>query len=188
MLYYQPLNSGQWTIAPASFFTQQAVAVTTKDPALKAILDQKTQEYVDAVAAEEAALANYNTAADAYDSAIANYENKQAVLEQKQAALNSADAALADAENVWQTTSDTYADKNAILTSRKNQFSVTYNAIQAKAQEVATLTTALQTAKDELAAIPKPTAAPKTTKKVTVKPAPVTKVQARAPFVPNPKL
>ncbi|CAB4128870.1 PA14 domain containing protein [uncultured Caudovirales phage] len=186
-LYYQPLNSGQWTVAPASFFTQQAVALTTKDPALKAILDQKTQAYVDAVAAEDAALANYNTEADDYDSAVAVYQNKQEVLQQKQSLLNTADTALASAETTWQADSDTYAEKDAILTGRKNQFSVTFNAIQAKAGEVATYEASLETAKTELAAIPKPTAAPKTTKKVTAAPAKVTKVVARAKFVPNPK-
>jgi hypothetical protein len=186
-LYYQPVNSGQWNIAPAAFFTQQPVAVTTKDPALKAILDQKTDAYVDAVAAEEIALDNYLSKADDYEAKVSVYQTKQATLEQKQSALNTADVALANAENIWQSTSDTYAEKDAILTGRKNQFSVTYNAIQAKAAEVVTFENALQTAKDELAAIPKPTAAPKTTKKTVTKPAPVTKVEARPKFVPNPK-
>lgn len=186
-LFYQPVNSGQWNVAPASFFTQQAVAVTTKDPALKVILDQKTEQYVDAVAAEETALDNYLAKGDNYDSKVVVYQTKQATLEQKQSALNSADVALANAEGAWQVTSDAYADKNAILTGRKNQFSVTYNAIQAKASEVASFETALQTAKNELAAIPKPTAAPKTTKKTVTKPAPITKVEARPKFVPNPK-
>ena len=186
-LYYQPINSGQWNVAPAAFFTQQAVAVTTKDPALKVILDQKTEQYVDAVAAEETALDNYLTKADAYDSAVADYQEKEAALQQKQSALNAADAALASAEGVWQSTSDTYAEKDAVLIGRKNQFASTYNAIQAKAQVVSDLEAQLTTAKNELAAIPKPTAVPKTTKKVTAKPAPVTKVEARAKFVPNPK-
>lgn len=186
-LYYQPLNSGQWSVAPASFFTQQAVAVTTKDPALKVILDQKIQEYVDAVAAEETALATYNTKADEYDLAVAIYQDKQVVLEQKQSALHTADVALANAENTWQSTSDTHAEKDAILTGRKNQFAATYNAIQAKAAEVDGFEASLEAAKAELAAIPKPTSAPKTTKKVVTKPALVTKVQARPKFEPIPK-
>lgn len=186
-LYYQPLNSGVWNVAPASFFTQQAVAVTTKDPALKVILDQKTADYVAAVAAEETALANYFNKADDYDSEVTVYQDRQAVLQQTQSALNTADTALANAESTWQSNSDTYAEKDAILTGRKNQFSVTFNAIQAKAGEVEKFEADLVTAKAELAAIPKPTSAPKTTKKTVTKPAPVTKVQARAKFVPNPK-
>jgi hypothetical protein len=186
-LFYQPVNGNGWNIAPASFFTQQAVAMTTKDPALKVILDQKTEAYVDAVAAEEIALDNYLVKADDYDNKVAVYETRQATLEQKQSALQAADVSLANAEGVWQSTSDTYAEKDAILTGRKNQFSVTYNAIQAKAAEVKSFETALQVAKDELAAIPKPTAAPKTTKKVVTKPAPVVKVEARPKFVLNPK-
>jgi hypothetical protein len=186
-LYYQPLNSGQWNVAPASFFTQQAVAVTTKDPALKVILDQKTTAYVAAVAAEENALANYFTKADDYDAKVAVYQDKQAVLQQSQSVLNTADAALSTAETTWQSNSDNYAEKDAILTGRKNQFAVTYNAIQGKAAEVDKFEADLETAKAELAAIPKPTAASKTTKKVVAKPAPVTKVVAKGKFVPNPK-
>lgn len=186
-LYYQPVNSGVWNVAPAAFFTQQAVAVTTKDPALKAILDQKTEAYVAAVAAEEDALANYFTKADDYDSEVAVYQDKQEVLEQSQSALNAADTALATAESTWQSDSDTYAEKDAILTGRKNQFAVTFNAIQAKAGEVNQFEADLVAAKAELAAIPKPTSAPKTTKKTVTKPASVTKVQARPKFVPNPK-
>ena len=186
-LFYQPVNGNGWTVAPASFFTQQAVAVTTKDPALKVILDQKTAAYVAAVAVEENALENYFTKADDYDSAVAVYQDKQTILGQATSALNTADSAFANAESVWQTGSDTYAEKNAILTGRKNQFAVTYAAIQAKAGEVDKFAADLETAKAELAAIPKPSSAPKTTKKVVVKPAPVTKIEARPKFVPNPK-
>jgi hypothetical protein len=186
-LFYQPVNGNGWTVAPASFFTQQAVARTTKDPALKVILDQKTADYVSAVAAEETALGNYYTKADDYDAAVAVYQDKQSVLGQTQSALNTADAVLATAEATWQSDSDAYAEKDAILTGRKNQFAVTFNNIQAKAGEVDKFEADLVTAKAELAAIPKPTSAPKTTKKTVTKPAPVTKVQARAKFVPNPK-
>ena len=186
-LYYQPLNSGQWTVAPASFFTQQAVAVTTKDPALKVILDQKNAAYVAAVAAEEVALADYNTASDAYDSSVATYEAKQATLNQKQAALTTADGALTAAEVTWQSDSDTYAEKDAILTTRKTKFAATFAAIQTASASVDSFQTSLDTAQAELAAIPKPVAAPKTTKKVTSKPTKVTKVVPKAKFVPNPK-
>ena len=186
-LYYQPLNSGQWTIAPASFFTQQAVAVTTKDPALKVILDQKIQQYVDAVAAEEVAIANYNSASDAYDSEVLTYENKQAILVQKQNTLSNAEAALTQAEVTWQSDSDIFAEKNAVLIGRKNQFATTYSAIQNKATEISGIESELEVAKAELAAIPKPTSAPKTTKKVTAKPLAVTKAVAKPKFVPDPK-
>lgn len=186
-LYYQPLNSGQWTVAPATFFTQQAVAVTTKDPALKVVLDQKTAAYVAAVAAEENALVAYNSASDSYDSAFAVYETKQGVLTQKQAVLDSATTNLNTAETTWQDSSDTYAEKDAILTGRKNQFAATYAAIQNKAKEVEDFEAALAVAKAELAAIPKPTSAPKSTKKTTAKPPAVVKVVAKPKFVPNPK-
>ena len=186
-LFYQPVNGNGWTVAPPSFFTQQAVARTTKNPALKVILDQKTAAYVAAVAAEENALANYFTKADDYDAKVAAYQDKQSVLGQATSALNTADAALATAESTWQSDSDTYIEKDAVLTGRKNQFAVTFNAIQAKAGEVDQFEADLVTAKAELAAIPKPTSAPKTTKKTVTKPATVTKVQARPKFIPNPK-
>ncbi len=186
-LYYQPLNSGQWTVAPASFFTQQAVAVTTKDPALKVILDQKIEEYVAAVAAEELAIANYTSASDEYEIAVTTYGDKQAILVQKQSVLSSAESALNEAEVTWQSNSDVFAEKDAILIGRKNQFAATYAAIQNKALEVSGIEAELEVAKAELAAIPKPTSAPKTTKKVTSKPLPVTKVVAKPKFVPNPK-
>ena len=186
-LYYQPVNSGQWNIAPAAFFTQQAKAVTTKDPALKIILDQKTDDFVAAVADEEQAVLNYLQAQDDYDSEFANLQSKQSVLQSKQSALEIADAALAASESVWQGSSDTYAEKNAILTSRKNKYAGVYAAIQTKAGEVSTLETQLVTAQSELAAIPKPTTPPKTTKKVTSKPAAVTKLVARPKFEPIPK-
>ena len=60
ILNYQLQGSSQWTVAPASFFTTSPVAVTTKDPALKAVLDVKTAVYVSAVASEAVYLCNIN--------------------------------------------------------------------------------------------------------------------------------
>jgi len=186
-LYYQPINSGQWSIAPAAFFSQQAKATTTKDLALKVILDQKTEAFVSAVASEELAVENYFAAQELYDSKVSNLESKQSILTTKQSALEAADLAASNAESLWQSNSDTYADKNAILVSRKSRYSAAYAAIETKASEVSTLEASLVAANAELAAIPKPTTPSKTTKKVTSKASVVTKVVARPKFEPIPK-
>jgi hypothetical protein len=186
-LYYQPLNSGQWSVAPASFFTQQALATTAKDPALKTVLDAKTALYVQAVEAEEQANSEYISAEQSYDNAVTNYQNANDDLFTKQQALSNANDSLVNAENLWQSKSDAYADSNAVLTNRKNTFASVYNAMTTQAQTIETLEGDLVKAKAELAAIPKPTTPPKVVKKTTSTPAPTVKVTPRPKFTPNPK-
>mgnify|MGYP006274669781 CR=1 FL=1 len=186
-LYYQPINSGQWSIAPASFFSTTPVAVTTKDPALKAILDQKTALYVAAVAAEESLQAAYLNAETVYDNTVANYDSVNAILTTKQATLTAAEAALIDGENVWQDKSDVYSDAQSAYLARKQQFQVLFDQLKAKSLEVDNAIVAVDAAKAALVAIPKPTAPSKVTKKPVVKPVPTVKPTPKVTFVPNPK-
>ncbi len=186
-LYYQPLNSGQWGIVPAAFFTQQAVATVTKDPALKTVWDAKTALYVQAVENEEQANASYLLAEQAYGSAEQSYNSALSVLSSKQRDLEIADAVLAQSETTWQGKSDAFADADAILIGRKNKFASTYKALTLQAETIETLEADLDKAKAELAAIPKPTTPPKVVKKVTSTPAPTVKVTPRPKFTPNPK-
>lgn len=186
-LYQQPVGSGQWSIVPASMFSTTPVAVTTKDPALKAILDQKTALYVAAVAAEESLQAAYLDAESAYDLAVSEYGNANALLDIKNAALVSAEAALTDAENVWQDKSDVYSDAQTAYLARKQQFQVLFDQLKAKSLEVDNAVVALENAKAVLAAIPKPTAPSKVVKKPIVKPTPTVKPTPKVTFVPNPK-
>ena len=187
-LYYQATGSGQWSIVPASMFTTSPVAVITKDPALKAVLDQKTALYVSAVAYEEQMLTAYEDAGVVYDDKYAIYVSANDLLAQKTALLVESEIALADAENVWQDKSDVYADMDAVLTFRKNKFAVLFGKIQSQTAYVDQLVSEVAVAKAELAAIPKPTTPPKASKKAVVKPISVVKVQPRASFVPRPKL
>ena len=186
-LYYQPINSGQWSIAPASFFSTTPVAVTTKDPTLKAILDERTALYVAAVASEESFQAAYLDAESVYDNAVTEYDNANALLDTKNAALTAADTALTDAENVWQDKSDLYADAQSAYLARKQQFQVLFDQLKAKSLEVDNAIVALDSAKAVLAAIPKPTAPSKVSKKPVVKPVPTVKPTPKVTFVPNPK-
>ena len=185
-LYYQP-SGGQWNVAPGSMFTQTAVAVVTKDPALKTILDQKTALYVAAIAAEEAALQTYNDASDAYDQANLAYSQAVDTLTAKQAALTSQSDIVSTAEAAWQTASDDKAIKDAALLTLKTQYKATFDAITSQAGVVDGLQTQLVQAKAALAAIPKPTSPTKANKKTVVKPAPPTKAVPRGKFVPVPK-
>ena len=187
-LFQQPIGSGQWSVVPASMFTTSPVAVTTKDPALKVIVDQKTAVYVSAVANEEQALSAYNLACAAYDDKYAIWESATATLASKIAELASAESLLMDAENVWQDKSDVYTDADAVLTFRKNKFASLFARIESQTSYVDQLTSELAVAKAELAAIPKPTTPPKASKKAVIKPVVVVKVQPRAVFVPRPKL
>jgi hypothetical protein len=188
ILNYQPVGSGQWSVAPASFFSTSPVAVTTKDPALKAVLDAKTAVYVSAVASEEQALTDYENATDVYDSAYADWESKTTTLNQKRVLLDQAETLLAGSEDVWQTKSDAYTDADAILTTRKTRFAGLFESIKNQTTYVDSLIVDLATAKSELAAIPKPVSPPKASQKVVIKPVVVTKVVARPVFVPRPKL
>lgn len=186
-LYEMPSDGSSWSVTPASAFTQGAVAVTTKDAALKAILDQKNALFVSAVAAEEQAASNYLASENAYDVAVSVYDVKVAVLEQKQAALLIAETALTDAENVWQDKSDAYSDAQSAYLSRKSQFQVLFDQLKAKSLEVDTAQVALDASKAALIAIPKPTAPVKVVKKPVIKPAPTVKPTPKVTFVPSPK-
>jgi hypothetical protein len=186
-LYYQPLNSGQWTVAPASFFTQQVVAVTTKDPALKVVLDAKTATYNAAVAAEETALQTYIDAGNAYDQATLTYNQALDTLSAKQATLSSQTDILSVADATWQTASDDKAIKDAALLTLQTQYKATFDAINNQAGVVSGIETQLVQAKAALAAIPKPTSPAKVSKKPTAKPAPPAKVAPKPKFTPVPK-
>lgn len=186
-LYQQPIGSGQWSIVPASMFSISPVAVTTKDPALKAILDQKTALYVAAVAAEESFQAAYLASESVYDSKVADYVAANDLLDIKNAALSAATLALNDAENVWQDKSDVYSDAQTAYLARKQQFQVLFDQLKAKSLEVDNAVVALESAKAVLANIPKPTAPSKVSKKPVTKPAPTVKPTPKVTFVPNPK-
>lgn len=186
-LFHQPAGSGVWSITPASMFTQQAVAVSTKDPALKLILDQKTAAYVSAVAVEETAYDAYLVAESVYDNAVTDYESKLAVLNDKRSELVSAETVMNDSENVWQSASDAYIDADAVLTNRKNQFKVVFDQLQSQALVIDGLENDLVTAKANLAAIPKPVAPNKVTKKTVSKPSATTKAVPKVTFTPIPK-
>lgn len=185
-LYYQP-SGGQWGVVPASMFTQQAVPTTTKDPALKTVLDQKTAAYLSAVAAEEAALQTYNNASDAYDASTAVYNQSLDILGSKQTVLSNKNDLLVTAENTWQAASDDKAVKDAALLTLKNKYKALFDSITAQGQLVDSLTAQLSQAQADLAAIPKPTSPTKVVKKTVVKPAPPVKVVPRTKFTPNPK-
>jgi len=186
-LNYQPLGTGSWSIAPASFFTQTANAVVTKDPALKVIADAKNVAYVAAVAAEENALQIYQNAETAYDNALTSYNSALTDLTDKQSLLNAADTVLALAESDWQTASDDKAVKDAALLTLQTKYKVTFDAINTQAQVVDGLEVQLKQAKAVLAAIPKPTSPTKVDKKATAKPVAPAKVTPRGKFMPNPK-
>ena len=168
-LYYKPLNGSSYAVAPASFFTQDALATWVKDSALKAVLDQKTAAYVQAVAAEDQANQVYQNAYDAYDGAQLAYGYVGADLANKKATLVSLEAVMSDAENNWQSSSDASAVANANLRDLKTQYSVTFAGIDAAAQQVDSLEQQIAQAKVDLANIPKPSAADKRAPKKTTK-------------------
>jgi hypothetical protein len=186
-LYQQPAGSGQWSVVPASMFSTSPVAVITKDPALKAVLDAKTALYVAAVASEESLHDDYLDAESAYDSVVSSYDNANALLDIKNAALMSAETLLANSENVWQDKSDLYSDAETAYLARKQQFQVLFDQLKAKSLEVDNALIGLNTAKAELDAIPKPTSPSKVVKKPVLKPEPTVKPTPKGKFVPNPK-
>jgi hypothetical protein len=186
-LYYQPLN-GQWSIAPAAFFTQDAQATWVKNPALKAVLDQKTAVYVSAVAAEERANQTYLAAESAYDGKWITYSMLSGDLASKRNVLNNYETIMGNAESNWQTKSDESAIANAALRDLKAQYGTTFTAIQDAVQRVDDLEAQLAQAKVDLANIPKPTAQPlRKSKKVTNKPMADGAYVPREIFVPIPK-
>jgi predicted nucleic acid-binding Zn-ribbon protein len=160
-LNYKPLNGSTYAVAPASFFTQDAVVTMVKDPALKTILDQKTNAYVQVVAAEEQANVVYQNACDAYDGKMTAYGYAGTTLSAKRAILTQKNSDVQSAENTWQTSSDTKAVADANLRDLKNQYSVTFSGIDNAAQKVDSLEAQLAQAKIDLANIPKPSAADK---------------------------
>jgi len=186
-LYYQPVGSGQWDVAPASFFSQTVAALIGKDPALKVVSDAKEAAYVAAVAAEEQALQVYNSAGDAYDAATLAYSQAVDLLNAEQGLLAGLDQTLALAETSWQAASDDKAVKDAALQALKTRFSALWDSINNQAGVVDGLETQLVQAKAALAAIPKPSAPQKVSKKPTNKPVAPSKVTPRGKFVPNPK-
>jgi predicted nucleic acid-binding Zn-ribbon protein len=166
-LYYKPLTGNSYTVAPASFFTQDAVATWVKDPALKAILDQKTAAYVQAVAAEEQASVVYQNACDVYDGAQLTYGYAGNELANKRATMAVLENVMSAVESKWQSSSDAKAVADANLRDLKAQYSVTFAGIDAAAQKVDGLEAQLAQAKIDLANIPKPTAADKRKPKKT---------------------
>jgi hypothetical protein len=186
-LFHQPVGSGQWSVTPASMFSTTPVAVTSKDPALKAVLEQKTALYVDAVAAEESLQVVYSDAVDAYDATVTVFEDAETVLDDKQVVLADADSALSIIEADWQSKSDVYSDAQSAYLVRKQQFEILFNQLKAKSLEVDNARLALESAKAELAAIPKPVAPAKVSKKPVVKPTPSVKPIPKQVFVPDPK-
>lgn len=186
-LFYQPVGSGQWSVTPASMFSTTPVAVTSKDPALKAVLDQKTALYVAAVAAEESLQVAYFDAVNVYDDAVSVFDAATLVLDDKEFVLGEAESVLAVVEADWQSKSDVYSDAQSAYLARKQQFEVLFNQLKAKSLDVDNARLALESAKAALAAIPKPVAPNKVSKKPVVKPAPSVKPTPKQVFVPDPK-
>lgn len=185
-LMYQPLGS-QWSVVPTTMFSQTAVVATQKDPALKAILDQKTDEYVAAVANEEQALVDYENALTAYDNAVSTHTDKQNILQNLNLSLENATTILNNYEIAWQNASDDFAVKDAALTTLKTKYADTFNAINNQVNIVDNLETQLAQAKVALENIPKPTSPSKAVKKTVSKGVAVTKTQPKPTFVPVPK-
>lgn len=186
-LYYQPLG-GSWNVAPASLFTQNAVATWVKNPALKVILDNKTAAYVQAVAAEEQANEVYLAAETNYDGKHITYAMLSQDLSSKRNVLNGYESVMDNSELNWQNRSDDNAVALANLRDLKAEYSSTFEAIETSVAQVDSLEKQLEQAKVDLANIPKPTASDKRKPKKTA-----TKYFAdgayipRATFVPSPK-
>ncbi|NBW57123.1 hypothetical protein EBR43_04930 [bacterium] len=186
-LYYQP-TGGQWSIAPTSFFTQDAVATWVKDPALKTILDQKTAAYVAAVNEEEQANQVYLAAEDNYDGKYLTYSYLSQDLASKRTTLTNYETVMNSSEANWQSASDTSAIANANLRDLKAEYATTFQGIQTAAQRVDNLQAQLEQAKIDLANIPKPTASDKRKpKKSNPKYFADGAYIPRGAFVPNPK-
>jgi hypothetical protein len=168
-------------------FSTTPVAVTSKNPALKAVLEQKTALYVAAVAVEESLQVVYSDAVDDYDATVTVFEDAETVLDDRQIVLADADSALSIIEADWQSKSDVYSDAQSAYLVRKQQFEILFNQLKAKSLEVDNARLALESAKAELAAIPKPVAPAKVSKKPVVKPTPSVKPIPKQVFVPNPK-
>jgi len=160
-LTYKPLNGSSYAVAPASFFTQDAVVTMVKDPALLAILNTKTALYVQAVAAEEQSSVVYQNASDVYDGKQTTYQYAEEELAGKKAVLVSLENVMNIAESTWQNSSDTKVEADANLRDLKAEYSSTFAAIESAAQQVDDLEAKVAQAKVDLENIPKPTAASK---------------------------
>jgi len=187
-LNYKPLNGSSYAVAPASFFTQGAVATMVKDPALLAILNNKTAAYVQAVAVEEQANRVYLDAENVYDGKYLTYGMWSQELARKRASLNQFEFVMTSAEEVWQNSSDDKAVKDATLRDLKAQYGSTFEAIENSAQQVDDLEARLAQAKVDLANIPKPSASDKRKpKKSTPRPMADGAYFPRPTFAPVPK-
>jgi len=179
-LYYQPLG-GSWAIASSSLFTQNAVATWVKDPALKVILDNKTNAYVQAVAAEEQANQVYLNAETNYDGKYLTYAMLSQDLANKRSTLNGYESVMNDSEANWQNCSDANAVAAANLRDLKAEYATTFEGIEAAVAKVDDLEKQLAQAKIDLANIPKPTASDKRKPKKSV-----TKYYADSAYIPRP--
>jgi len=160
-LNYKPLGGSSYAVAPASFFTQGAVANLVKDPALLAVLNAKTALYVQAVAAEEQANVVYSNACDDYDGKQAAYGYAGSSLTNKHTILVPLESVMNNAESNWQNRSDDKVVADANLRDLKAEYSSTFAAIESAVQQVDDLEAKVVQAKVDLANIPKPTAADK---------------------------
>jgi hypothetical protein len=186
-LYYAP-QGGQWSVAPGSFFTQDAQATWVKDPAKKAILDDKTNVYVQAVAAEEQANLVYLAAEDVYDGKWLTYVMLNGDLASKRNTLNQYESVMDASELAWQNRSDDEAVASANLRDLKAEYSSTFAGIQSAVQRVDDLEKQLEQAKLDLANIPKPTASDKRkSKKIVNRPMADGAYMPRQTFAPDPK-
>jgi hypothetical protein len=186
-LYYQPLG-GSWNVAPAAFFSKTAVVTMVKDPALKAILDNKTAFYVQAVAAEEQANVVYLNAETNYDGKQLTYSMLSQDLSSKRGTLSDYETVMNNSETYWQNRSDDKAVADANLRDLKAEYATVFNAIQGAVAKVDELENKLAQAKVDLANIPKPTAASKRVpKKAIIKYYADGAYLPRATFVPSPK-
>jgi len=186
-LYYQPQN-GQWGVAPASFFTQDSAATWVKDPAKKAILDQKTAAYVSAVAVEEQKYDIYINAENSYDGEWLTYVALSGDLASKRTTLLQLETVMDNSESEWQFRVDDKAVKDADLRDLKVQYATTFDGIQNAVNLVDRLEAELAQAKIDLQNIPKPSAKDKRKpKKVTNRPMADGAYMPREIFFPVPK-
>ena len=156
-LQAQPSN-GSWGVVPAAQFTQQATVTQTKDPALKAVLDQKTALYVQAVAAEEQANQSYLAAQNQYDTNWLAYVAQGQSLANQRGQLTAQGNVVASCEAVWQGASDAKAVADANLLDLRNQYNSVFKAIQNANDQVDALVAAVEKAQADLQAIPLPSA------------------------------
>jgi PA14 domain len=157
-LNYKPLSGSSYAVAPASFFTQDSVATWVKDPTLLAVVNQKNNLFVAAVAKEEQNNQIYLNAETNYDAKYLVYVNTGQSLGLVKNKLNDANNIVANAENVWQTSSDNSVIADANLRDLKAQYATTFAGIENAAQRVTDLEAQLAQAKIDLANIPKPSA------------------------------